>query len=48
MTTIRACGPTDVPQIFSIINDAAQAYRGIIPADRWHDPYMPVDELKEP
>ena len=43
---IRACGPSDVPQIFSIINDAAQAYKGIIPPDRWHDPYMPLDELK--
>jgi len=43
---IRPCGPTDVPQIFSIINDAAQAYQGIIPADRWHEPYMPLDELK--
>jgi GNAT superfamily N-acetyltransferase len=31
--------------MFSIINDAASAYRGIIPADRWHDPYMPMEEL---
>jgi GNAT superfamily N-acetyltransferase len=30
----------------AIINDAAQAYRGVIPADRWHEPYMPMDELK--
>ena len=28
-----------------IINDAASAYRGVIPADRWHEPYMPLDEL---
>ena len=34
-----------MPQMFAIINDAAQAYRGIIPADRWHEPYMPMDEL---
>lgn len=27
------------------INDAAQAYRGVIPADRWREPYMPLDEL---
>jgi GNAT superfamily N-acetyltransferase len=47
MTTIRPCGVQDLPQIFSIINDAAQAYRGIIPADRWHEPYMPLDELKQ-
>jgi len=32
--------------MFEIINDAAQAYKGIIPADRWHDPYMPVEELE--
>jgi N-acetylglutamate synthase-like GNAT family acetyltransferase len=29
----------------AIINDAARAYRGVIPADRWHEPYMPADEL---
>ena len=29
----------------AIINDAAQAYRGVIPVDRWHEPYMPADEL---
>ncbi len=28
-----------------IINDAARAYRGVIPADRWHEPYMPADQL---
>ena len=32
--------------MFAIINDAAQAYKGIIPADRWHDPYMPMAELE--
>jgi len=32
--------------IFEIINDAAQAYRGRIPADRWKDPYMSEDELR--
>jgi GNAT superfamily N-acetyltransferase len=32
--------------MYAIINDAAQAYRGIIPADRWHDPYMPREELR--
>jgi GNAT superfamily N-acetyltransferase len=31
--------------MLSIINDAAEAYRGVIPSDRWHDPYMPADEL---
>jgi N-acetylglutamate synthase-like GNAT family acetyltransferase len=32
--------------MYAIINDAAQAYRGIIPADRWHDPYMSREELR--
>ena len=31
--------------MLAIVNDAAQAYRGVIPADRWHEPYMPKDEL---
>lgn len=28
-----------------IINLAAQRYRGAIPADCWHEPYIPADEL---
>ena len=43
---IRVCGKIDVAVICTIINDSAQAYRGVIPADRWHEPYMPLDELK--
>ena len=43
---IRAGSPADVPAIFAIVNDAAQAYRGVIPADRWHEPYMPMDEVR--
>jgi len=35
-----------MPALFSIINDAARAYEGIIPADRWHEPYMALEELK--
>lgn len=46
-TIIRPCGPADLPALFSIVNDAAQAYKGIIPADCWHEPYMPLDELKQ-
>ena len=45
-TTIRPCGVADLPALFSIVNDAAQAYNGVIPADCWHDPYMPLDQLK--
>lgn len=45
-TNIRACGPADVTAIFAIVNDAAQAYRGVIPADCWHEPYMPLEELQ--
>ncbi|MFL5432164.1 MAG: GNAT family N-acetyltransferase [Myxococcales bacterium] len=42
---IRPCSAADLPTIFAIVNDAAEAYRGVIPADRWHEPYMPLDEL---
>ena len=42
---IRKSAPADFDEILAIINDGAQAYRGVIPADRWHEPYMPADEL---
>lgn len=42
---IRGCGPADADVILAIINAAAKAYRGVIPADRWHDPYMSAGEL---
>jgi len=32
--------------MLAIVNDAAQAYRGVIPADRWREPYMSLDELR--
>jgi GNAT superfamily N-acetyltransferase len=44
--TIRPCGAQDLQPIFSVVNDAAKAYKGIIPADRWHEPYMALDELQ--
>ena len=44
---IRSLSSTDSEVIFRVINDAAQAYKGIIPEDRWKEPYMPMDELKE-
>jgi len=46
MDTIRLTTESDLDTIFRIINDAAQAYKGIIPADRWHEPYMPLEALK--
>jgi N-acetylglutamate synthase-like GNAT family acetyltransferase len=42
---IRRSVDGDFPAMLAIINDAAHAYRGVIPADRWHEPYMPADEL---
>ena len=45
MITIRPCRSEDRTAIFEIINAAAEAYRGVIPADRWHDPYMGLQEL---
>ena len=44
---IEQCSPADREEIYSIINDAARAYQGVIPADRWHEPYMPMEELKK-
>lgn len=44
--TIRACDESDVPSILEIINDAAEAYRGVIPADRLNTPYMSEGELR--
>ncbi len=43
--TIRRCGESDHAAILAIVNDAAQAYRGHIPADQWHEPYMPAAAL---
>ena len=46
MISIRKILAPDVDAALAIINKAAQAYRGVIPADRWHEPYMPRDELE--
>lgn len=43
---IRRSGEADIPAICAVVNDAAEAYRGVIPADRWHDPYMPEGDLR--
>jgi hypothetical protein len=45
MRNIRLCRRSDREAILAIINAAASAYRGVIPADRWHEPYMAADEL---
>jgi GNAT superfamily N-acetyltransferase len=45
MANIRPCRDDERPRILAIVNGAAEAYRGVIPADRWHEPYMPADEL---
>jgi GNAT superfamily N-acetyltransferase len=45
MSMIRPCRDDERETILAIINDAALAYRGVIPADRWHEPYMPAHEL---
>jgi len=43
---IRPCRENEFETMYDIINDAAEAYRGIIPADRWQEPYMSRDELR--
>ena len=43
--SIRPCRDDERAAVLTIVNEAAQAYRDVIPADRWHDPYMPADEL---
>jgi GNAT superfamily N-acetyltransferase len=43
---IRPCFESENQAIMAIINDAAMAYKGVIPADRWHEPYMPLDALE--
>ena len=46
MGSIRPCRDDERAAILAIVNDAAEAYRGVIPADRWHEPYMPPHELE--
>ena len=45
LSTIRPSRDDERPAILAIINAAAEAYHGVIPADRWHEPYMPAAEL---
>jgi GNAT superfamily N-acetyltransferase len=43
---IGPCTERDLEAIWEIVNEAAVAYRGVIPADCWHEPYMARDELR--
>ncbi len=43
---IKKCDRDDELTIFGIINDSAKAYRGVIPEDRYHEPYMSLEELR--
>src|SRR3954451_22722744 len=45
--TVRPCRDHERPAILAIVNAAAAAYRGVIPADRWREPYMPARELDD-
>ena len=42
---IRPCSRADAEHIHRVINDGAEAYRGVIPTDRWHVPYMLLSKL---
>ncbi len=44
---IRKCRESDFDTLFKIINDAAGVYEGVMPEDRWHEPYMPPEELQQ-
>jgi hypothetical protein len=43
---MRRCDDRDFELIWAIINDGARAYKGVIPADRWTEPYMSHEELR--
>src|SRR3970040_1678497 len=47
MSLIRKSREADSAAMLAIVNAAAQAYRDVIPADRWREPYMPPDELEK-
>jgi GNAT superfamily N-acetyltransferase len=42
---VRLCRDDEGATILTIINGAAEAYRGVIPADQWHEPYISLQEL---
>ena len=46
MATVRRCRDDELTTILDIVNAAAEAYRGVIPPDRWHEPYMSAAALR--
>jgi GNAT superfamily N-acetyltransferase len=44
---VRPCRDDEHAAILHVVNAAAEAYRGVIPADCWHEPYMPTRELED-
>ena len=47
IASIRPCADTDFDAMYAVINSAATAYAGVIPADCYHVPYMPLEELRD-
>jgi GNAT superfamily N-acetyltransferase len=47
MASIRKSNAGDFDSMLALVNASAQAYRGVIPEDRWHEPYMSADELRQ-
>ncbi|MFC2014666.1 GNAT family N-acetyltransferase [Chloroflexota bacterium] len=47
MDMIRQCHQGDTEKIYHIINESAGVYEGVIPADCYHQPYMPMEELEQ-
>jgi N-acetylglutamate synthase-like GNAT family acetyltransferase len=43
---IRRCEEADFEAILAVVNEAARSFDGVIPADRYHEPYMPAEELR--
>ena len=46
MKMIKEISLRDVGKIYEIINEAARAYRNVIPDDCYHEPYMTKEELR--
>lgn len=47
MSDVRLCRDDERGVVLAIVNAAAEAYRGVIPADCWHEPYMSAGELDD-